>query len=157
MRALDFDLVIVDYINLLNKEEDANRNSNDAAILGDIAKEAKNVAGATNTAWVMLAQLSDQGDVKYSRAIKEHSDCMLTWTYGDAEKESHLIEINIAKSRHGKSFKFPLREGFKTQRIENPGNPGNAKDVAIKKGKKGARHPTAKPMFDMGDDDGDDL
>lgn len=161
MRAMDFDLVIVDYINLLNKEDDSNRNSNDAAILGEIAKEAKQAAGATNTAWVMLAQLNEAGDVKYSKAIKEHSDCMLTWTYGDAEKESHLIEINIAKSRHGRSFKFPLRESFKTQRFENPGSPENAKDVAIKKSsKKGGKvHPTAKPMFPGvgGEDDDDDF
>jgi replicative DNA helicase len=159
MRAMDFDLVIVDYIGLLNRDDDANKNSNDAAILGEIAKEAKQAATATNTAWVMLAQLNEQGDVKYSKAIKEHSDCMLTWVYGDAEKESHIIEINIAKSRHGKSFKFPLRESFKTQRLENPGKPDNNNDVAIKKGKKkkAGRHPTAKPMFGDMEDDDDDL
>ena len=156
MRSLNYDLVIIDYINLLTEEEGTNKNSNDAKLLGDIAKEAKLQASATKTAWVMLAQLNEQGDVKYSKAIKEHSDYMLTWVYGDAEKESHLVEIFIAKARHSESFKFPLRESFKTQRFENPGNPDQAKDVNIKKGKKGARHPTAKPMFgNIGEDDDD--
>jgi replicative DNA helicase len=160
MRSLDFDLIIIDYINLLTEEDNANKNSNDAKLLGDIAKEAKIQAKSTNTAWVVLAQLNSEGDVKYSKAIKEHSDYMLTWTYGDAERESHLIEVNIAKARHSNSFKFPLRESFKTQRFENPGNPENNKDVAIKKGKRGKgaqQHPTAKPMFKDMEDDDDDL
>lgn len=157
MRALCFDLVIVDYINLLQTEETTGKNSNDAKQLGDIAKEAKIQAGASKAAWVMLAQLNDAGDVKYSKAIKENSDYMLTWVYGDAERESHLVEINIAKARHSPSFKFPLRESFKTQRFENPGNPDTNKDVKIKKGKKAKAHPTAKPMFGPGEDDDDDL
>jgi replicative DNA helicase len=158
MRSLNFDLIVVDYINLLDKESDSSKGSNDAAILGDIAKQAKLQAGATKTAWVMLAQLNEQGDVKYSKAIKEHSDYMLTWVYGDAERESHLIEINIPKARHSPSFKFPLRESFKTQRFENPGNPDNNQDVAIKKSKnKVGRHPTTKPIFKNVEDDDDDL
>jgi RecA/RadA recombinase len=159
MRSLNYDLIIIDYINLLTEEEGANKNSNDAKILGDMAKEAKIQSRMGKAAWVMLAQLNEQGDVKYSKAIKEHSDVMLTWVYGDAEKESHLVEIFIAKSRHGRSFKFPLVERFKVQKFDNPGKPDNAKDVAIKKGKKGkgTRHPTAKPMFggDLEDDDDD--
>jgi replicative DNA helicase len=161
MRALKYDLIIVDYINLLNREEDASTNSNDAAILGEISKSAKAQAGATKTAWVMLAQLNEQGDVKYSKAIKENSDYMLTWTYGDAEKESHLVEINIAKARHSQSFKFPLRENFKNQRFENAGGPDRNADVAVRKGRKrkAERHPTAKPMPGMAweDDNDDDL
>jgi hypothetical protein len=159
MRALNYDLIFVDYINLLNRESESNLNSNDAAILGDIAKEAKAQAGATKTAWVMLAQLNEQGDVKYSKAIRENSDYMLTWTYGDAEKESHLIEVNVQKARHSEHFKFPLRENFKNQRFENPGGPDRNADVAVKKGRKAQKHPTAKPMFDMAfpDEDDDDL
>jgi replicative DNA helicase len=159
VRALDYDLIIVDYINLLNKE-DANSNSNDAAVLGEIAKEAKAQAGATKAAWVMLAQLNEQGEVKYSKAIKENSDYMLTWVYGDAEKESHMIEVNIQKARHSESFKFILREDFQHQKFENPGGPNRNADVGIKKGKKSkaARHPTAKPMPGMNfEDDDDDL
>ena len=161
MRSLHYDLIIIDYINLRTEEESTSKNSNDAKLLGDIAKEAKLQASATKTAWVMIAQLNEQGDVKYSKAIKEHSDNMLTWVYGDAEKESHLIEVHLVKARHSETFKFPLIERFKTQQFLNPGNPDNAKDVAIKKGKKRKkfeRHPTAKPMFgNIGEDDDDDL
>lgn len=160
MRALDYDLIIVDYINLLNKEGSADSNSTDAAALGDISKEAKSQASATNAAWVMIAQLNDQGQVKYSRAIKENSDYMLTWVYGDAEKESHMVEIKIDKARHSESLKFILRENFRIQKFENPGGPNRNADVAVRKGKKkkAARHPTAKPMPGMHfEEDDDDL
>lgn len=159
MRALNYDLIVIDYINLLTEEEGTSKNSNDAKLLGDIAKEAKQQASSTNTAWVVLAQLNEQGDVKYSKAIRENSDYMLTWVYGDAEHESHLVEINVVKARHSPRFKFPLVERFNTQRFLNPGSPDNAKDVAIKKrSKKSERHPTAKPMFrNIGEDDDDDL
>lgn len=161
MRALNYDLIVIDYINLLTEEEGTSKNSNDAKLLGDIAKEAKLQASSTNTAWVVLAQLNEQGDVKYSKAIRENSDYMLTWVYGDAEHESHLVEINVVKARHSPRFKFPLVERFNTQRFLNPGSPDNAKDVSIKKGKKRKkfeRHPTAKPMFgNIGEDDNDDL
>ena len=159
LRAFDYDLIVIDYINLLNKDDSEQKN--EAAALGEIARIAKVQAASSNAAWIILAQLNEQGIVKYSRAIKEHSDYMLTWSYGDAEKESHIIEVDQQKSRNSEAFKFNLRENFKVQRFENAGDSGVNKDVAIKKGskKKKAVHPTASPMPGMNfeEDDEDDL
>jgi replicative DNA helicase len=157
LRAFAYDLIVIDYINLLNKEEGAS--SNDAMALGEIAKAAKLHAGATNAAWVMLAQLNEQGDVKYSKAIRENSDYMLTWTYGEVEKETHLIEVNIQKARHSESFKFNLKENFSVQTFMNAGNPERNADMNVKKGKRSTRHPSASPMPGMAfeDEDEDDL
>jgi predicted ATP-dependent serine protease len=159
-RAFDYDLIEIDYINLLNKEDMDQKN--EAQALGEIARLAKNQASATNAAWVVLAQLNEQGIVKYSRAIKEHSDYMLSWTYGDAEKESHIIEIDQQKSRNSAAFKFNLRENFKLQQFENVGSGETNSDVAVKKGKKKKKQerlPTAAPMPGMNfeDEDEDEL
>jgi len=158
IKAFDYDLVIIDYINLLNKDDSDNKN--EAAALGEIARIAKVQASSTNAAWIILAQLNEQGIVKYSRAIKEHSDYMLTWSYGDSEKESHIIEVDQQKSRNSEAFKFNLRENFKIQKFENAGNFGMNKDFDVKKSKttKNEKHPTAAPMPGMSlEEDDDDI
>ncbi len=161
LRAFNYDLIIIDYINLLNKDDADHQN--EAQALGEIARISKVQAASTNAAWIVLAQLNEQGIVKYSRAIKEHSDYMLTWTYGDAEKESHIIEIDQQKSRNSEAFKFNLKENFKLQQFtDSGGGEGENKDVAIKKGKKKKREKlaTATPMPGMNfeeEDEEDDL
>jgi replicative DNA helicase len=156
LRPFEYDIIIIDYINLLCRDDtDAN---NEAQALAEISRQAKVQAGQTNTAWVIIAQLNDQGAVKYSKAIKENSDYMWAWTYGDAERESHIIDIEQQKSRNSKGFKFCLKEKFEWQMIENVGEASENRDLrGIRKAKKQKRHPTAKPMpgldFDEDDDD----
>jgi hypothetical protein len=156
LRAFDYDIIVIDYINLLSRgDTDSN---NDAAQLGEIARQAKVQAGQTNAAWVVCAQLNEQGAVKYSKAIKENSDYMLTWIYGDAERESHIIDIDQQKSRNSKGFKFSLKERFEHQAFENIGEASENRDLrGVRKAKKQKKHPTAKPMpgldFDEDDDD----
>ena len=160
LRAFEYDIIVIDYINLLNKDDSDQKN--EAQALGEIARIAKVQAASTNAAWIILAQLNEQGLVKYSRAIKEHSDYMLTWSYGDAEKESHVIEIDQQKSRNSEAFKFNLKENFKLQQFSNSGGgEGENRDVVIEKGKKKKRErlATATPMpgmsFDEEDEDDD--
>jgi hypothetical protein len=157
LRAFDYDLIVIDYINLLNKEDTDSHN--EAAQLGEIARQAKIQAGQTNAAWVILAQLNEDGQVKYSRAIKEHSDYMLSWTYGEAERESHVVEIDQQKSRNSKGFEFCLKERFDYQRFENAGDASENRDLrGVRKAKTQKKHPTAKPMpgLDFEEDDDDE-
>jgi hypothetical protein len=155
IRAFDYDIVVIDYINLLDKE--IKRGENDASALGEISRIAKLQAGATNSAWVILAQLNEQGMVKYSRAIKENSDNLLSWTYGESEKESHVIEIHQQKARSSEAFTFNLKENFKIFRMEDAGNAEINADVKIRKSKRREQHPTAKPMPGLSfEEDGDD-
>jgi len=154
LRAFDFDLIIVDYINLLNKGDIDE--SNDALALKEMSRLAKIQAGTSNAAWLILAQLNAEGDVKYSKGIKENSDYLLSWTYGEAERESHIVEITQQKSRNSESFKFNLRENFKIQKFENIGSATENRDLRGIRKKKTQRHPTAKPMPGLNFDDEDD-
>ena len=156
LRAFDYDIIVIDYINLLNKED--TNSSNEAAQLGEIARQAKIQATQTNAAWIVLAQLNEDGQVKYSRAIKEHSDYMWSWNYGETERETHVIEIEQQKSRNSKGFEFCLKERFEYQRFENAGETHENRDLkGVRKAKSQKKHPTAKPMpgldFDEDDDD----
>jgi replicative DNA helicase len=154
LRAFNYDIIIVDYINLLCRDDtDTN---NEAQALAEISRQAKIQAGQTNTAWVILAQLNEQGAVKYSKAIKENSDYMLTWTYGDAERESHIIDIEQQKSRNSKGFKFSLKEKFEWQMFMDIGEASENRDLrGIRKAKQ-KKHPTAKPIPGLGFEDDDD-
>ena len=61
---------------------------------------------------ILCAQLSAEGDIRYSKAIKEHSSVMWAWTYADFNKSNHLIEIITHKARNQKAFNFYLKEDF---------------------------------------------
>ncbi len=152
LRTFEYDLIVVDYINLLSRGDTDEQN--DAAQLGEIARQAKVQAGQTNTAWVVCAQLNEQGAVKYSKAIKENSDNMWSWTYGDAERESHVIDIEQQKSRSSKGFKFSLKELFHHQKFENAGESHENRDLrGVRKAKK---HHTSRPMLPGFEEDDDD-
>ena len=157
LRPFEYDLIVIDYINLLSRgDTDSN---NDAAQLGEIARQAKVQAGQTNTAWVVCAQLNEQGAVKYSRAIKENSDYMWSWNYGDAERESHVIDIEQQKSRNSKAFKFSLKERFEWQMFMDIGDASENRDLrGVRKAKQQKKHPTWKTMpgLDFDDEDDDD-
>lgn len=154
MRPLEYDLIVIDYINLLNKDD--TEGNNEAQALAEITRQAKVQAGQTNTVWVIIAQLNEQGNVKYSKAIKENSDYMWTWTYGDAERENHIIDIEQQKSRNSKGFKFSLKENFAWQMFEDIGEASENRDLRGIRKSKQKRHPTAKPMPGLAFDDEDD-
>ncbi len=155
LRPFAFDVIVVDYINLLSRgDTDSN---NDALQLAEIARQAKVQAGQTNAVWIVCAQLNEQGDVKYSKAIKENSDYMWSWTYGDAERESHIIDITQQKSRNSKGFKFSLKERFEHQSFEDVGDASENRDLrGVRKAKKQKKHSTWKAMPGLGFDDEED-
>jgi len=70
-----------------------------------------------NCVVVLLAQLSDEGIIRYSKALKEHSSNMWSWIYNSEARESHLINIRQDKARNQKSFDFVLQENFECMRI----------------------------------------
>ncbi|GAF80430.1 unnamed protein product, partial [marine sediment metagenome] len=53
LRAFDYDIIVIDYINLLNKDDSGEQN--EAQALGEIARIAKVQASSTNSAWIVLA------------------------------------------------------------------------------------------------------
>ena len=68
---------------------------------------------------ICLAQLKDDGDIKYSRGIKEHADFCWFWKYGQKEEETHVVEIKQEKHRNAPGYKFLLKENFKNMRFED--------------------------------------
>lgn len=87
--------------------------------LGNGVRFSKRFATKHKCTTTLLAQLSLEGVIRYSRVIQEHAANMWTWTYGDEAKASHLITIKQPKSRNQKPFDFILEECFSTMEFKH--------------------------------------
>ena len=102
----DADMVIVDYISLL-----AGTDGDDSwQQLGAIARKSKINAEATNRVNVLLCQGSEDGKVRYARAISEHSTNSWVWNAPKEEREKPTgrIKVEQPKARNSRSFPFEI-------------------------------------------------
>jgi hypothetical protein len=116
-KPYSFDVVTIDYATLL-EEADVD---NQARALASITRRCKVFSQVSKCLVIVLAQLSDDGFIKYSRAIKENADHVWTWTFSDTERETHNITIKVDKGRNQMCFPFEVTEDFSTMRIIDNG------------------------------------
>jgi KaiC/GvpD/RAD55 family RecA-like ATPase len=107
---LNYDCVVVDYINLmkgLNPKAAMWENIGEAFRLG------KRWAEKTKKVLIMVVQIDeDTGNIKYAKSIKHHSDGVWVWKWGETEKETGQVEVEQMKLRGFKPIKFPLQAEF---------------------------------------------
>ena len=109
-----FDVVAIDYITLLAGTD----NDRQAQVLSNIARQCKEFSRANNCLVIILAQLDDStGNIRYSRALKEHADVVWTWKYPD--RTDKKIEISSLKTRDGEVFDFFVRENFMCMQLSD--------------------------------------
>lgn len=113
VKPFNDDVVIIDYIGLLKGVD----GDNAWQALGSVARQAKVWAKNNNKVVVLLAQLSDEGAIRYSKAIKDHASLMWTWTFTDENRESGIIDIVQQKARNQDPFDFQLGIEFKNMHI----------------------------------------
>ena len=110
------DVVFVDYVGLVGgvDGDDFWRK------LGASARYAKRWAEANNKIVVLLAQLSEEGVVRYSRALREHADIAWNWVMTPEAKESNIISIIQSKARTvGSPEDFMLKFDFAHMTFED--------------------------------------
>lgn len=103
--ALNCDICVIDYISLLKGIDDENQ----WLRLGTIARKAHVNAGTLNRLNVLLCQVSDEGKIRYSGAVKEHSSASLIWTPSEEDKQTGIYRIEQIKSRNSQPFPFSLK------------------------------------------------
>lgn len=108
-------IVIIDYISLLKGAD-----GDDAwQKLGAIARYCKVYAETNNMLVVLLAQLSDEGMIRYARAIQEHANYMWKFIATETTREQEIINVEQAKARNGRLFPFTLRALMNTMRVRD--------------------------------------
>lgn len=112
--AYDYDIKIIDYISLLKGTDGDNM----WQALGNIARTAKINAEIENCVNLLLVQVNEEGKIKYSRAITEHSNLSWIWTVTKEQKETGIITIEQAKSRNSNAFPFKVKLNWAHMTVE---------------------------------------
>lgn len=115
LKPYAYDVIFIDYIGLLKGVD----GDDQWRQLSNAARFAKRWAAMNGVQVILAAQLSDEGIVRYSKAIKEHASNMWTWIYNDAARESHIITVEQQKARSQRQFPFQLFEDFETMTMRD--------------------------------------
>lgn len=113
INAYDCDVVIIDYISLLKGVDGEDQ----VRALGQVARYAKINAENNHRANILLCQLNDEGKIKYSRAISEHSANCWVWKATAETKETGITKIEQIKSRNSLAFPFLVKIDYAKMRI----------------------------------------
>ncbi len=113
VHTLDPSIIIVDYISLLKGVD-----GDDAwQKLGAVARFCKIYAESHNKIVVLLCQVSDEGKIRYARAIAEHSNTCWIFVSTKATRENEIINVEQIKARNGRLFDFTLSAKLDVMRI----------------------------------------
>src|SRR5690606_21023081 len=107
------DVVIIDYISLLSGAD----GDDQWRALGRMARYAKIDAEINNRLNILVAQLSDEGRLKYSQKMKEHANNMWAFTADRDDKESGLRRVEQIKARNQKDYPFTIKIEMQYSRV----------------------------------------
>lgn len=108
VKPLGFDVVIIDYIGLLSGVGGDDQWQR----LSQVTAYAKRWAELNGCIVVILVQVSDDGHIRYSQAMKEHASYAWIWKKDKVALENNIIEIEQVKARQARPFNFYLHVNF---------------------------------------------
>jgi len=85
--------------------------------LGNATRYAKIEAENSNSVNVVLAQVSDEGKIRYSGAVREHSSNGWVFTADQESKEQGILKISQIKSRNQDHFPFTVKVNYPTMDV----------------------------------------
>jgi replicative DNA helicase len=118
VRSLQPDVLILDYINLLTSSTGADEAH--WLQLGNIAREAKLLANKLNCVVILLAQIDDMYNLRYSKSIKDHANFVMSWIRGEEAIIQRQIVVKQQKARNAELYEFSLGERFDIAQFRDP-------------------------------------
>jgi len=101
-------VIIIDYLTLLKGTGSDDSVEKQWQKIGDIGRRAKIWAKSNNTIVILVAQIDDEGKLRYSRALKEHANVLWTWPVNKETRENKVMKISSEKARNMTLIDFEL-------------------------------------------------
>ena len=158
LHPYNYRVIMIDYVGLLKGAD----GDDQARKLGQIVRAAKVYAATHNKVVILLAQVDDEGKVRYSRAMAEHANNAWIFVANEHTKEQGIIDVRQTKARNQDPSPFTLEIEYAFMRIAGCGATNSVADDDDKpvtrrpqgKGKKSTpkEKPAGKGYFDTLDD-----
>jgi hypothetical protein len=107
--------IIIDYMGLLKGMD----GDDQWRKLGAAARMGKRYTAGDQSIVTLLAQLSEEGLLRYSRTMQEHASLMWAFTRTMQEREANIITVKQPKNREGRAFDFSLKTSYHIMRLED--------------------------------------
>lgn len=131
VKPFNYKVIYIDYITLLAESG----NKEQWKQLSDICREAKRYTLKNDCLIVMLAQLDDDNKIRYSRAVKEHSDVCWMWNVQDSDRDAGKFTVNQTKGRNQGLMSFDVGVKFDCFQIFDLGDgmpeSGEPEDMSV--------------------------
>lgn len=109
------DVIYIDYISLLKGADGEDQWRK----LGQIARFGKVYAENNNKVVVMLAQVNEDGKLRYSQAVKEHSSLAWVFVATKESREKGYLNIEMLKSRNQVNRPFTLSVDYEKMKVRD--------------------------------------
>lgn len=134
-----YKVVVIDYVGLLAGTD----GDDQVRALGRITRQCKLWAGANDAIVVLVAQLKDDGGVKYASKMKEDAVNMWQFMRTPQDREMNIVRVHPTKSRQQSDRPFTLFFDASTMTIRDL-TPEEAKALAKADSVDAARAPPRK-------------
>ncbi len=101
-------VIIIDYLTLLKGVDSDAGGEKQWQKLSQVGRYCKIWAKANKTVVILLAQVNDEGALRYSQALKEHANNLWVWPANKETRENKVMRISQIKARNQSLFDFEL-------------------------------------------------
>jgi replicative DNA helicase len=113
LRPYNYDVILIDYIGLLS----GTSGDESWKQLGNVARWAKVFAKQNDCLVILLAQIKEDGVLRYSQTIGDHANNVVHWNFDDEAKETGVVTIKQKKARNQRLFDYKLAVDFSVMRF----------------------------------------
>lgn len=100
LKPYGYRVIIIDYLTLLKGTDGDDAGEKQWQKIGQIGRRCKLWAKANDAVVILVAQVDDEGKLRYSRALKEHANILWTWGVNKETRENKIMKINTEKARN---------------------------------------------------------